>query len=95
MNGKNIIGTRNAGYEIIMAEYYNTTCGYCIGRNEHEYVTWFFSQWDRDRDKEPSFYHGHYLSIDHDAPFKSACRAKADYHHRMMQALKTLSEYGG
>lgn len=93
MNGKNIIGTRNAGYEIIMAEYYNNVHGYCIGRNERQYVTWLLSHWDRD--KEPVYNHGHYFIINHDAPFKSACKAKADYHRRMMEALETLSEYGG
>lgn len=93
MNGKNIIGTRNAGYEIIMAEYYDNIYGYCIGRNERQYVTWSFSHWDRD--KEPDYNCGHYFIIDHDAPFKAACKAKADYHRRMMEALELQIKYGG
>lgn len=90
MNG--LIRYENAGFTIIEAHYYNGKEGYCIGISENQYVTWGFS-W-ADQNKQPSFYHGHYFQIDHDAPMKSAARAAADYHRRLMEAYEYVMNYG-
>ena len=88
-----IVGTKNAGFEIITAEHVNGLSGYCIGRSATQYVTWYFTL--HVTNEEVDFYHGHYIPIDQDSPYKSACRAKADYHRRMMEALESIAKYGG
>lgn len=87
-----IIGTENAGFNIIEAMRYDPTHGYCIGRSKNQYVTWWFCE--RIDGTGVSFYHGNYFPIDWDAPMKSAARVKADYCRRLMEAYENLSRYG-
>lgn len=87
-----ITGINNAGYDIIEAMYYNSTAGYCLGRNKHQYVTWWFTE--KPDGSDVSFYHGNYFPIDADSPLRSAARAKADYCHRLCEAFHNIAEYG-
>lgn len=89
---RGLIGYENAGYQIIEAKFYNGTNGYCIGKTKEMYVTWWFA-W-ADESKLPTFYHGHYFQIDHDAPLRSAAQVAEDYHRRLMEAFKNIKIYG-
>lgn len=87
-----IVGRRNAGFKIIEAMRINPSHGYCIGRTNDQYVTWFFTE--TPDGKTVNFYHGHYYQIDHDAPLKSAAKLKADYCRRLMESYERISKYG-
>lgn len=83
----NFIGMKNAGFEIIQAEVYNTWYtngehnakveeGICLGYNEikEEWVTWEFI-----RDSAGmNYFWGHYFG------WKDSSKAKIDYHHRLL-----------
>lgn len=86
-----VVGTRNAGFDIIEAEYTDGTHGYALGRSGTQYVTWWFTNCDNTR---ISFYHGNYFPIDPDAPGKSAARAQADYHRRLADSFNSMAKYG-
>lgn len=87
---RDIIGTKNAGFEIIRAQPYNGTGGYCLGKKEDEFVTWYYTKGSNGWD----FCHGHYFTVDHDAPLRSFATACADYHRRLMDAYERIAEYG-
>lgn len=87
-----IIGKRNVGFKIIEAMRIDPNHGYCIGRTDNQYVTWYFAE--TPNDETVNFYHGHYYQIDHGAPLKSAAKVKADYCRRLMESYEHISEYG-
>lgn len=87
-----VIGTMNAGFKIIEAMRTDPNHGYCIGRKANEYVTWYFEE--TPDGKRINFSFGHYFTIDHDAPMKSAAKAKANYCRRLMETYESISKYG-
>lgn len=87
-----IIGQKNAGFEIIEAMNTSESQGYCIGKNELEYVTWWYVI--PGEGLAAHFYHGHYFRNNPDAPTKSLAKVKADYCHRLAEAYEQLSRYG-
>ena len=86
---RTVIGYENAGYTIIEATYTGENGGYAIGKNDLEYVTWWFNI-----GQGIDFYHGHYILIDPDAPAKARADAYADYFKRLAKAYEDLSKYG-
>lgn len=99
----NIVGMENAGYVITEAvetnfqtdfrdgKAYGYVCyGYCIGHNGFQYVTWYFTA----RGEDVSFYYGHYMMDDRDAPARSKARARADLYARVAEAFAQQAEYG-
>lgn len=89
---RGIIGTNNAGFDIIEAMHTDARHGYCIGRTKTQYVTWWFIE--SPEGGEYRFYHGHYFPINPDAPFKTAATVKADYCRRLMEEYESLAKYG-
>lgn len=87
---KAIFGNRNAGYTILEAEYTDEAHGYAIGKNDYEYVTWWFCI----NEKDVNYYHGHYINVDIDSPLKSRAKAYSDYHDRLSKAYITIAKYG-
>ena len=90
INKREIFGNKNAGYTIIEAEYTDNESGYAIGKNEYNYVTWWF----HINEKRIDYYHGHYTPIEADSPFKSRARAYEDYHNRLSEAYNEIIKYG-
>lgn len=85
-----LFGNVNAGYTIIQAEYTDNESGYAIAKNEHNYVTWWFHVSEVRID----YYHGHYIPIKADSPFKSRAEAYKDYHSRLTEAYNGIIKYG-
>lgn len=85
-----IIGNENAGYTIIEAECTDLKNGYAIGKKNYEYVTWWFCI----SEEKINYYHGHYIPIDADSPFKSRAKAYEDYHNRLSKAYDEIIKYG-
>jgi len=88
----NYIGMKNAGFEIIQAEVYNTYFantakveeGICLGYNEikEEWVTWEFVH---DSSGMNCFW-GHYFG------WKDSSKAKIDYHHRLLAKYDDVAD---
>lgn len=89
-NKKEIFGNKNAGYTIIEAEYTDNESGYAIGKNDTNYVTWWF----KINTERIDYYNGHYTIIDVDSPLKSRAKAYEDYHERLTKAYNTIAKYG-
>lgn len=86
-----IIGMENAGFTIIDAKNTHSDYGYAIGKNEHEYVTWMY----RNRDNRTvTFYQGHHITRDPDAPARTEAKAYADYYRRLADAYNNIAKYG-
>lgn len=87
---KAIFGNKNAGYTILEAEYTDEAHGYAIGKNDNEYVTWWFCI----NENGVTYYHGHYISVEVDSPAKSRAKAYSDYHGRLSEAYDMIAKYG-
>lgn len=86
-----IIGMENAGYTIIDAKDTNSDCGYAIGKNEYEYVTWLYHNRDG---RTASFYQGHYFVCNPDAPARTKAEAYTDYYRRLADTYDSIAKYG-
>jgi hypothetical protein len=83
-----IIGYRNAGFDIIEAEYVTPLRGVCLGKSGTQYVTWEFREDDGSNDI--SFYFGHYCpGID---TYHRAL-AYQDYHNRLADAYAVQASF--
>lgn len=78
-------------YTILDAVFTDQYSGYCIGRKNTEYVTWWFAL----RGNIVDYYHGHYFRIDPDAPMKSHALAMADFYSRTAQGFRVNAKFGG
>ena len=86
-----IIGMENAGFTIIDAKNTHSDCGYAIGRNEYEYVTWLYRNKD---DRNVHFYYGHYFARNPDAPARTEAEVYADYYRRLADTYDSIAKYG-
>lgn len=102
MKAMNIIGMENAGFvitEAVETEFkvdyrdnkaHGFVChGYCIGHSGTQYVTWGFTA----RGADVSFYHGHYMMDERNAPARSKAKARADLYERVAEAFARQAMY--